>query len=285
MAAHRPIGQALAAADNKALAEILTRNIYGGAPGRAGPPPCGLYAGGGRSTESVGSGGARRRHFALSGAKVKSLRSMDKTPWSVPVAVEDIPDTGLHMEIEAPAAVRARRSRNSPPCGTCRSFRPCSISPARARARMCPAGSARWSGRPAWSAWSRSRASSTRRSTSPSRRPAAAARTDATMSRRSRWSAAASIWARSPPNSCCSRIDPYPRKEGVQFAPPKAEEGGEHPFAALATAEKEPGERRTVSGWQAVNRVQNRLVCGGPDCMVAALHRQPVSTSKSIHAR
>jgi len=34
---------------------------------------------------------------------------MNKTShlWSVPVAVEDIPDTGLHMEIEAPPAVRA----------------------------------------------------------------------------------------------------------------------------------------------------------------------------------
>jgi uncharacterized metal-binding protein YceD (DUF177 family) len=35
---------------------------------------------------------------------------MDKTGstvlWSVPVAVEDIPDTGLHIEIEAPAATR-----------------------------------------------------------------------------------------------------------------------------------------------------------------------------------
>src|ERR1700686_404259 len=28
-------------------------------------------------------------------------------PWSVPVAVEDILDTGLHMAIEAPAATRA----------------------------------------------------------------------------------------------------------------------------------------------------------------------------------
>ena len=28
--------------------------------------------------------------------------------WSVPVAVEDIPDTGLHIEIEAPAAIRAQ---------------------------------------------------------------------------------------------------------------------------------------------------------------------------------
>jgi len=38
---------------------------------------------------------------------------MDKTaspasvPWSVPVAVEKIPDSGLHIEIEAPAATRA----------------------------------------------------------------------------------------------------------------------------------------------------------------------------------
>jgi Large ribosomal RNA subunit accumulation protein YceD len=34
---------------------------------------------------------------------------MEKTdsPWNVPVAVEDIPDTGRHMEVEAPAAIRA----------------------------------------------------------------------------------------------------------------------------------------------------------------------------------
>jgi uncharacterized metal-binding protein YceD (DUF177 family) len=34
---------------------------------------------------------------------------MDKnqTPWSFPVAVEDIPETGLHIEIDAPEAVRS----------------------------------------------------------------------------------------------------------------------------------------------------------------------------------
>jgi len=34
---------------------------------------------------------------------------MDKTnsPWSVPVVVEDIPEAGLHIEIEAPAEARA----------------------------------------------------------------------------------------------------------------------------------------------------------------------------------
>ncbi len=31
-----------------------------------------------------------------------------QAPWSVPVVVEDIPDSGLHLEIQAPAAVRAQ---------------------------------------------------------------------------------------------------------------------------------------------------------------------------------
>lgn len=38
----------------------------------------------------------------------KILKAMEKTehPWSVPVAVEDIPESGLHMEIDAPPAAR-----------------------------------------------------------------------------------------------------------------------------------------------------------------------------------
>jgi uncharacterized metal-binding protein YceD (DUF177 family) len=31
-----------------------------------------------------------------------------QSPWSVPVAVDDIPETGLHIETEAPAEVRAQ---------------------------------------------------------------------------------------------------------------------------------------------------------------------------------
>lgn len=34
-------------------------------------------------------------------------KTQDKAPWSEPVAVEDIPDSGLHIEIDAPAATRA----------------------------------------------------------------------------------------------------------------------------------------------------------------------------------
>ena len=36
-------------------------------------------------------------------------------------------------------------------------------------------------------------------------------------------------------------IDPYPRKPGAQFATPKMEDGGEHPFAALAALKQRPG--------------------------------------------
>jgi hypothetical protein len=40
----------------------------------------------------------------------KKLKSMEnvQNPWSVPVAVEDIPETGLHIAVEAPAEVRAQ---------------------------------------------------------------------------------------------------------------------------------------------------------------------------------
>src|SRR6185503_1586113 len=31
-----------------------------------------------------------------------------QNPWSIPVAVDDIPETGLHIEAEAPAEVRAQ---------------------------------------------------------------------------------------------------------------------------------------------------------------------------------
>ena len=36
-------------------------------------------------------------------------------------------------------------------------------------------------------------------------------------------------------------IDPYPRKAGAEFAPPKLEDSGEHPFAALESLKKNLG--------------------------------------------
>ena len=40
-------------------------------------------------------------------------------------------------------------------------------------------------------------------------------------------------------------IDPYPRKEGVQFQPPPADLEGTHPFAALAALKNPPGSKRS----------------------------------------
>lgn len=40
-------------------------------------------------------------------------------------------------------------------------------------------------------------------------------------------------------------IDPYPRKPGAQFAAPKAEDAGEHPFAVLEALKKRPGGRQS----------------------------------------
>jgi Large ribosomal RNA subunit accumulation protein YceD len=36
-------------------------------------------------------------------------------------------------------------------------------------------------------------------------------------------------------------IDPYPRKAGAEFAPPKRKDSGEHPFAALAALKNRSG--------------------------------------------
>ena len=40
-------------------------------------------------------------------------------------------------------------------------------------------------------------------------------------------------------------IDPYPRKDGAQFQPPQADLEGTHPFAALAALKKPPGGARS----------------------------------------
>ena len=40
-------------------------------------------------------------------------------------------------------------------------------------------------------------------------------------------------------------IDPYPRKEGAEFAAPSADLEGAHPFAALAALKKPPDAPRS----------------------------------------
>ena len=164
---------------------------------------------------------------------------MDKTPWSVPVAVEDIPDTGLHMEVEAPAAVRAAVAEL-------------------ANVRELPQLSAVFDlTRQGAGAHVSGRVSALVGQTCVvSLGPIESKLDEAIDVTFSPSADAVSADDEEPPEPLVGgtfdlgalateflllAIDPYPRKEGVEFAPPKVEEGGEHPFAALATLKKSLG--------------------------------------------
>lgn len=164
---------------------------------------------------------------------------MDKSPWSVPVAVEDIPDTGLHMEIEAPAPVRAAVA-------------------VLANVRELPELSAVFDlTRQSAGAHASGRVSARVGQTCVvSLEPMESPLDEPIEVTFSPSAEAVSTDDKEPPEPLVGDsidlgalateflllgIDPYPRKAGAQFAPPKVEEGGEHPFAALATLKKGPG--------------------------------------------
>ena len=175
---------------------------------------------------------------------------MQKTssPWSVPVAVEDIPDTGLHIEIEAPAAARAALAEL-------------------AGLRELPQLSAVFD--------------LTRQGSAVHVRGQVSARVgqtcvvtlepiESTLEEPVDLKFAPAGGAEAGPKATGKRagsgdelpeplidgsldlgalateflilgVDPYPRKAGAQFAPPKVEDAGEHPFAALAALKKRSG--------------------------------------------
>lgn len=164
---------------------------------------------------------------------------MEKTPWSVPVAVEEIPDTGRHMEIEAPAAVRAavaelaavrdlpqlsavfdltRQGAGAHVSGRVSALvgQTCVVSLEPIESKLDEAIDVTFGP------------------------PGAAARTDADEPPEPLVGGSVDLGALAT-EFLILGIDPYPRKEGVQFAPPKAEEAGEHPFAVLAPLKKSLG--------------------------------------------
>jgi len=160
-------------------------------------------------------------------------------PWSVPVAVEDIPDTGLHMEIEAPAATRATVAE---------------LAAVRALPRLSAVFDLTRQGAGAHVS---GRVSALVGQTCVvSLEPIESKLDEAIDVTFSPSADAVSTDDEEPPEPLVGgrfdlgalateflllAIDPYPRKEGVEFAPPKVEEGGEHPFAALATLKKSLG--------------------------------------------
>jgi len=86
-------------------------------------------------------------------------------PWSVPVIVAQIPDTGLHREIEADPAVRDAMADISGLREILSASASLDLTLKRPDASMSQAASGRGSGRPAWSRLIRSRTISTKRLT------------------------------------------------------------------------------------------------------------------------
>lgn len=174
---------------------------------------------------------------------------MEKTssPWSVPVAVDDIPDTGLHIEIEAPAAARAAAAelaslRDLPELSAAFDLTrqgPGVHVAGQVKARVCQTCVVSLE----------PMESEVAEPVDLHFVPGAEGGPPASGRKRS-------LGGEEPPEPLVDGkvdlgalateflilgIDPYPRKAGVQFAPPPGEVGGEHPFAALETLKKRLG--------------------------------------------
>lgn len=181
----------------------------------------------------------------------KSVIGMEKTgnpaslPWSVPVAVADIPDSGLHIKLDAPAATRAELA-------------------ALAALRELPRLTAEFDlTRRGAKVHVEGRVNAVVGQTcvvtlEPIERqvdepvdllfaPPAAAQPEAGAAPET------DLTLPDPPDPLVDgkvdlgavateflvlAIDPYPRKAGAQFAPPKLDDDGAHPFAALAALKK-----------------------------------------------
>ena len=176
---------------------------------------------------------------------------MDKhpSPWSVPVAVEDIPDTGLHKEIEAPADIRAelaafagirglprlsaafdlvRRGAQVDVTGRVTALvgQTCVVSLDPMESEVDEPVDLTFA--PPQS------------SQAVAERETAGRDADADEEPPEPLVGGTIDLGAIATEFLVLGIDPYPRKPGVEFAAPKAEDAGGHPFAALAALKKRP---------------------------------------------
>ena len=172
---------------------------------------------------------------------------MEKTiaPWSVPVTLEEIPETGLHREIEAPAAVRTAIAEIA-------GLRELSALSAVFDLALRGNGVA-VSGRV------QARVGQTCVVTlepiqntvdEPINVLFASTPTEAALTSKTHDAEEdvpeALIDGKLDLGALATEflvlaIDPYPRKPGAEFVPPKVEDGSDHPFAALAALKKRSG--------------------------------------------
>jgi uncharacterized metal-binding protein YceD (DUF177 family) len=164
---------------------------------------------------------------------------MEKSPWSVPVAVDEIPDTGLHLEVEAPPPVRAavaalaslrdlsqlsavfdliRRGTGVQVSGRVSALvgQTCVVSLEPIESRLEEEIDVTYAP------------------------PGEPERTGNDEPPEPLLGGSLDLGALAT-EFLLLAVDPYPRKQGVEFAPPRVEEGGEHPFAVLETLKKRLG--------------------------------------------
>lgn len=174
---------------------------------------------------------------------------MKKTanPWSVPVAVDDIPDTGLHMAIEAPAAVRAELAELADVRDLPRLSAVFDLTRQGAEVRVTGQVSARVGQtcvvtlEPIESAIEEAVDLAFAPASGPQAEPKAARKRTRDDDPPEPLVGGSLDLGALATEFLILGIDPYPRKAGAEFAPPKLEDDGEHPFAALQSLKKNLG--------------------------------------------
>jgi uncharacterized metal-binding protein YceD (DUF177 family) len=173
------------------------------------------------------------------------------SPWSVPVAVDDIPETGLHVEIEPTDAIRAELAKLAAVRALPRLS--ASFDLTRRGAGVHVAGRVRAQVGQICVVSLEPMESDVDEPVDLLFAPGAAG---AAVAAGGEFEAGLASAAAEPPEPLVNGkvdlgaiateflilgIDPYPRKPDAEFSPPKADNDGAHPFAALEALKKRPG--------------------------------------------
>jgi uncharacterized metal-binding protein YceD (DUF177 family) len=179
---------------------------------------------------------------------------MDNSPWSVPVAVADIPDAGLHFEIEAPPEALAPLAAVANVRAVARLSAVFDLTRRGAGVNVAGQISALVGQTCVVTLEPMETSLDEEVEVSFAPPPAGAAAADGEVE------VAAVTGGDEPPEPLVGgkvdlgaiateflilAIDPYPRKPGAEFAAPKTDEAGVNPFAALAGLKKRPGGGQT----------------------------------------
>jgi uncharacterized metal-binding protein YceD (DUF177 family) len=177
---------------------------------------------------------------------------MEKTgsaglPWSVPVAVADIPDSGLHIKIDAPPAARAELAELAAVRDVPRLTAEFDLT--RRGAKVHVAGHVNAVVEQTCVVTLEPIENEVKEPVDVVFAPPA----DGAAKPQAALAAEVDVELPDPPDPLIDgkvdlgavateflvlAIDPYPRKAGAAFAPPKVDDAGAHPFAALAALKK-----------------------------------------------